>query len=76
MRWFVLNKWYSGADEVPAYEAAILLDLSSRRTYLDMFWKPAWVNCAIKSVGMIWDKTINTQLPKDAPLIQDSPKLF
>lgn len=73
MGWFVLNKYYSGADEVPAYGAAILLDPSSRRAYLDTFWKPAWVDCAIKAAGKIWDEEFNTQLPKDAPLIQDSP---
>ncbi|KAI1559097.1 hypothetical protein PtrEW4_011862, partial [Pyrenophora tritici-repentis] len=51
--WFVLNKYYSRADEVPAYGAAILLDPSSRRAYLDTFWEKAWVDSAIKSASII-----------------------
>lgn len=70
---FVLNKYYSGANKVPAYSAAILLNLLSRRAYLNTFQKPTQVNCAIKAAGKIQDKESNTQLPTDAPLIQDSP---
>lgn len=66
MGWFVLNKYYSRADEVPAYGAAILLDPSSRRAYLDTFWKKAWVESAIQSAGMIWEEEFNIQATEDA----------
>ncbi|KAI1663193.1 Restless transposase [Pyrenophora tritici-repentis] len=69
--WFVLNKYYSRADEVPAYGAAILLDPSSRRAYLDTFWEKAWVDSAIKSAGIIWEE-FNSQLTKDTYLTGDA----
>ena len=75
MGWFVLNKYYSRADEVPAYGAAILLDPSSRRAYLDTFWEQAWVDAAIQSAGLIWEEefktlpTNDTQVPKEAATI-------
>lgn len=65
MGWFVLNKYYSRADEVPAYGAAILLNPSSRRAYLDTFWKKAWVDSAIESASMIWEDEFNTQATED-----------
>ncbi|KAI1507570.1 Dimer-Tnp-hAT domain containing protein [Pyrenophora tritici-repentis] len=72
MGWFVLNKYYSRADEVPAYGAAILLDPSSRRAYLDTFWEKAWVDSAIKSAGIIWEEEFNTQFTEDTYLTGDA----
>lgn len=72
MGWFVLNKYYGRADEVPAYGAAILLDPSSRRAYLDRFWKKDWVDPAIKSAAMIWEDEFNTQPNEDTHLSGDA----
>ncbi|EKG09391.1 hypothetical protein MPH_13579, partial [Macrophomina phaseolina MS6] len=47
MGWFVLDKYYTMTDEVPAFAAALLLDPSRRAAYLRKNWPKAWIKPAI-----------------------------
>ncbi|KAH7109693.1 hypothetical protein EDB81DRAFT_598086, partial [Dactylonectria macrodidyma] len=39
---FVLNKYYTLSDQTPVYAAALLLDPSKRRKYIERNWQESW----------------------------------
>jgi hypothetical protein len=38
MGWFILNKYYMLIDETPVVAAALLLDPSKRKSYIEQNW--------------------------------------
>ena len=65
MGWYVLNKYYTCTDDVPAYRAALLLDPSSRRAYLDKNWEPVWIKPTIEAASKLWEEEFNTKVTED-----------
>ena len=56
MGWYLLNKYYSATDDVPAYAAALLLDPQKRQQYLDKNWPESWHSKAVESARQIWKR--------------------
>ncbi|KAG4275412.1 hypothetical protein FPRO04_14385 [Fusarium proliferatum] len=54
MGWFVLNKYYTLSDQTPVYAAALLLDPSKRRKYIERNWQESWHAPAITAAQQIW----------------------
>ncbi|KAG7408556.1 Zinc finger BED domain-containing protein DAYSLEEPER [Fusarium oxysporum f. sp. rapae] len=54
MGWFVLNKYYTVSDQTPVYAAALLLDPSKRRKYIERNWQESWHAPAIAAAQQIW----------------------
>ncbi|KAF6513165.1 hypothetical protein HZS61_007895 [Fusarium oxysporum f. sp. conglutinans] len=54
MGWFVLNKYYNLSDQTPVYAAALLLDPSKRRKYIERNWQESWHAPAIAAAQQIW----------------------
>ncbi|KAI8401866.1 hypothetical protein FOFC_08452 [Fusarium oxysporum] len=54
MGWFVLNKYYTSSDQTPIYAAALLLDPSKRRKYIEWNWQESWHAPAIAAAQQIW----------------------
>ncbi|RKK15571.1 hypothetical protein BFJ66_g18070, partial [Fusarium oxysporum f. sp. cepae] len=54
MGWFVLNKYYTLSDQTPVYAAALLLDPSKRRKYIERNWQESWHAPAIAAAQQIW----------------------
>lgn len=54
MGWFVLNKYYTISDQTPVYAAALLLDPSKRRKYIERNWEESWQATAIAAAQQIW----------------------
>ncbi|KID78687.1 transposase [Metarhizium guizhouense ARSEF 977] len=54
MGWFVLYKYYTLSDQTPVYTAALLLDPSKRRKYIERNWKESWQASAIAAAQKIW----------------------
>lgn len=70
MGWFVLDKYYTMTDEVPAFAAALLLDPPRRAAYLRKNWPKAWIKPAIDAACKLWDEDFETTLvldPSPAP---------
>lgn len=68
MGWFVLNKYYTMSDEAPVYLAALLLDPSCRKAYLEKNWKSAWVDPAIVKVRQMWEEEYNVPIDGDTDI--------
>ncbi len=54
MGWFVLNKYYALSDQTPVYAAALILDPSKRRKYIERNWSVSWQAPAIAAAQKIW----------------------
>ena len=71
--WFTFDKYYSMADDTPAYAAAMILHPSYKIQYIQNNWEPAWVTRAITSVRKLWKdeyqrpiSVANEAVPKDS----------
>ncbi|KAF1963982.1 hypothetical protein BU23DRAFT_576047 [Bimuria novae-zelandiae CBS 107.79] len=53
MGWFIIDKYYSMTEDVPAYAAALLLDPSNRSAYIKKNWPKEWHNNAISGAQAI-----------------------
>jgi hypothetical protein len=62
MGWYVLNKYYTMSDTVPVYAAALLLDPSKRKAYIDQNWPSEWHDRAISAARTIWEEEYNTTI--------------
>ena len=62
MMWFAFNKYYTLTDKTPVYAAALLLNPTLQRAYLDESWKtidehhPGTIKRAIKAARKLWQK--------------------
>ncbi|KAF6528150.1 hypothetical protein HZS61_008452 [Fusarium oxysporum f. sp. conglutinans] len=63
MGWFVLNKYYTLSDQTPVYAAALLLDPSKRRKYIERNWQESWHAPAIAAAQQIWLDEYTMQYP-------------
>ena len=60
--WFAFDKYYNLTDQTPAYAAALLLNPTLRKEYLDDHWKPlelrnkGTIERAIASARRLWQK--------------------
>ncbi|KAH8800696.1 hypothetical protein F5884DRAFT_534086 [Xylogone sp. PMI_703] len=54
MGWFVLDKYYTLSDQTPVYAAALLLDPSKRKKYIERNWQESWQAPAIAAARQIW----------------------
>ena len=60
--WFAFNKYYNLTDQNPAYTAALLLNPTLQKQYLDDHWKPlelcnpGTINWAIEAARRLWRK--------------------
>ena len=54
MGWFVLDKYYTISDQTPVYAAALLLDPSKRKRYIERNWQESWQAPAIAAAQQIW----------------------
>lgn len=63
MGWFIIDKYYSMTEDVPAYAAALLLDPSNRSAYIKKNWPKEWHNNAISGAQAIWEEEYNIELP-------------
>ena len=73
MGWFVLNKYYTMTEDVPLYAAALLLDPSKRRAYIEQNWPSDWHESAISGAREIWDAEYNSIVPPESERPRDVP---
>ena len=73
MGWFIINKYYSCADDVPIYATALLLDPSKRAAYLRQNWAPAWVKPAIDAGNAMWQEEFNFEATVDSAASDSTP---
>ncbi|WKT54434.1 hypothetical protein QSH57_005018 [Fusarium oxysporum f. sp. vasinfectum] len=74
MGWFVLNKDYTLSDQAPVYAAALLLDSSKRRKYIDRNWQESWHAPAIAAAQKIWlDEYNAAPIPESLRVPLDVP---
>ncbi len=66
MGWFVLNKYYTVTEDVPVYAAALLLDPSKRRAYIEQNWPSDWHEGAISGAHEIWEAEYNSIVPRES----------
>ena len=69
MGWFILNKYYSLTDDSPAYAAAVLLDPTKRRAYIEKNWPCEWHSSAIDSVTQLWETEYKDLPPLTVPSV-------
>ena len=75
MGWFVLNKYYALFDQSPVYAAALRLDPSKRRKYIERNWKKPWQAPAIAATHKNWLDEYKSaaipdlRVPPDMPLL-------
>jgi hypothetical protein len=62
MGWFILDKYYTMAEDAPVYTAALLLDPSKRMRYLERHWPESWHENAVAGVRTIWEDEYKTKL--------------
>jgi hypothetical protein len=74
MGWFIINKYYSRTDEVPAYTAAILLDPFKRAEYIKQNWPREWYDNSIAVASEIWEKEYKDWTPP-APVIDSDEEI-
>jgi hypothetical protein len=67
MGWFVLNKYYTMTEDVPVYAAALLLDPSKRRAYIEQNWPSDWHQGAISGAREIWEAEYNPIIHPEKP---------
>ncbi|KAM5360624.1 hypothetical protein ACJA88_014769 [Fusarium oxysporum] len=66
MGWFILDKYYTMAEDVPVYAAALLLDPSKRIRYIERHWPESWHENAIAGDRTIWEEEYKAQ-PETGP---------
>ncbi|KAK5987244.1 hypothetical protein PT974_11368 [Cladobotryum mycophilum] len=62
MGWFMLDKYYTMADDAPVYAAALLLDPSKRMRYIERHWPEPWYENAISGARAIWEEEYKSHL--------------
>lgn len=74
MGWFVLNKYYALSDQTPVYAAALLLDPSKRRKYIERNWRVSWQAPAIAAAQKLWlDEYKTAAIPESLWVPPDVP---
>lgn len=80
MGWFILNKYYTLTELVPAYAATILLDPRNRAHYIQQNWPAEWYPAAIDQATRLWEEEYKTdpsvassgdQMDVDVPVRKD-----
>ncbi|KAF1736197.1 hypothetical protein CRV24_005135 [Beauveria bassiana] len=70
----VLNKYYALSDQTPVYAAALLLDPSKRRKYIERNWRVSWRAPAIAAAQKIWlDEYKTAAIPESLRAPPDVP---
>ncbi|OBS17406.1 hypothetical protein FPOA_12058 [Fusarium poae] len=59
MCWFILDKYYTMTEDVPVYAAALLLDPSKRKSYIEECWPEEWHECAFAAARCLWKEEYN-----------------
>jgi hypothetical protein len=54
MCWFILDKYYTMTEDVPVYAAALLLDPSKRKSYIEECWPEEWHEGAFAAARSLW----------------------
>ena len=54
MGWFILNKYYMLIDETPVVAAALLLDPSKRKSYIEQNWPTDWHERTVNTSQALW----------------------
>lgn len=54
MGWFILNKYYMLIDETPVVAAALLLDPSKRKSYIEQNWPSEWHERTVNTSQALW----------------------
>ena len=67
--WFALDKYYKLTDKTPVYAAALLLDPTARKAYLDDKWgyleeeHPGTIDQAVAASRRLWEKNYKNKAP-------------
>lgn len=67
MGWYVMSKYYGLSEKSPVYAAAILLNPSKRKAYIEAAWIEAWIQPAVDSVEKLWRERYKS-LQDDQPV--------
>ena len=67
MCWFVLDKYYTITDDVPVYAAALLLDPSKRKSYIEECWPAEWHDGVFAAARSIWEEEYNGDVERHLP---------
>ncbi|KAG7418782.1 Zinc finger BED domain-containing protein DAYSLEEPER [Fusarium oxysporum f. sp. rapae] len=59
MCWFILDKYYTMTEDVPVYAAALLLDPSKRKSYIEECWPEEWHEGAFAAARSLWKEEYN-----------------
>ncbi|OWT42365.1 hypothetical protein VFPPC_18496 [Pochonia chlamydosporia 170] len=59
MCWFILDKYYTMTEDVPVYAAALLLDPSKRKNYIEECWPEEWHEDALAAARSLWEEEYN-----------------
>ncbi|KAF5537639.1 ribonuclease H [Fusarium phyllophilum] len=59
MCWFILDKYYTMTEDVPVYAAALLLDPSKRKRYIEECWPEEWHEGAFAAARSLWKEEYN-----------------
>lgn len=75
MGWYVLDKYYTLADNAPVYAATLLLDPARRLAYIKQNWPVEWHQAAIDGAREIWEEEYKGgPVPSPLPLTQPPKK--
>ena len=76
--WFTFDKYYSIADDTPAYAAAMVLHPSYKMQYILNNWEEAWISHAQTSVRRLWEIEYSrpSNLSTDEAALKDSYDAF
>ena len=80
--WFAFDKYYTLTDKTPVYAAALLLNPTLRRAYLDESWKtiderhPGTIERAIEAARKLWQKEYKFKPIDGEPTGQVDPDLI
>ncbi|KAH7461718.1 hypothetical protein FOMA001_g18848 [Fusarium oxysporum f. sp. matthiolae] len=59
MCWFILDKYYTMTEDIPVYAAALLLDPSKRKSYIEECWPKEWHEGAFAAARSLWKEEYN-----------------
>ena len=82
MMWFAFDKYYTLTDKTPVYAAALLLNPTLRRAYLDESWKtideryPGTIERAVEAARKLWQKEYKFKPIDGEPAGQVDPDLI
>ncbi|KAJ0125960.1 C2H2 type master regulator of conidiophore development brlA [Fusarium oxysporum f. sp. albedinis] len=62
MCWFILDKYYTKTEDVPVYAAALLLDPSKRKSYIEECWPEEWHEGALAAARSLWKEEYNDDI--------------